>query len=239
MVNLSEYLGHESLEDTALRHSFNNWLYQEIMPAIRGDILEIGSGTGTYSQKIIRDFPNSKITLSDASPTYVKNLEKQFSKKVTVYKLDLNLKSDYDEIGYEKFDSIVGVNVLDNVEKDEFALQQLYKMLKKGGMLILLLPSYKSLFNQLDINIGRLRRYSKSELESEIKKTDFEIVKIFYFNLIGLVGWYLNGKSGKKPKLSSEVFSVYDKVVPLSKILDKITRKKIGLSIICYLKKSV
>ena len=117
---MSEYLGYDDLENTERRQNFNNWLYEEIFPAIKGDILEIGSGIGTYSEKIICDFPNSEIALSDFSQTYVKNLEKRFDKNITFYKLDLNLKSDYDKIGYEKFDTIVGVNVLDNVENDEF-----------------------------------------------------------------------------------------------------------------------
>ncbi len=235
---MSEYLGYDDLENTERRQNFNNWLYEEIFPAIKGDILEIGSGIGTYSEKIICDFPNSEIALSDFSQTYVKNLEKRFDKNITFYKLDLNLKSDYDKIGYEKFDTIVGVNVLDNVENDEFALQQLYKMLKKNGMLVLLLPAHKSLFSQLDRNIGRLRRYSKTELKSKISKTDFEIVKMFYFNAIGIIGWYLNGKSGKTPKLSDNAFKTYDKMIPITKFIEKMTGRKVGLSIICYLKKN-
>jgi ubiquinone/menaquinone biosynthesis C-methylase UbiE len=238
MIPMSEYLGYDSLQDTARKRNFNNWLYQQIFPGIKGDILEVGSGIGTYSEKIIRDFPQSQIALSDISDKYVKNLQEKFNKKnILFFKLDLDCSSDYEKIGFEKFDTIIAVNVLDNVKNDEFALLQLYKMLKKDGMLLLLLPAHKFLYNQLDTNIGRLRRYSRGELESKIKKTDFKIVKLFHFNLMGTIGWYLNGKSGENPSLSDSAFRIFDSIIPVSKAIEKITCKRFGLSVICYLKK--
>lgn len=238
MINLSEYRGNESLQDTALRQNFNNWLYEQIFPGIRGNILEVGSGIGIYSEKIVSDFPNSHITLTDVSETYVSALMERFpNKNVTVSKLDLDSKVDYDNIGNEKFDTIIAINVLDNVKDNEFALQQLYKLLKKDGMLLLLLPAHKFLYNQLDINIGRLRRYSRKELELKIEKANFKIIKLFHFNFMGLIGWYLNGRVGKNPKLNDNAFKLFDKMIVVSKIVEKVTMKQFGLSIICYLKK--
>jgi len=235
---VSEYLGHDSLEETAQKHNFNNWLYEQIFSGIRGDVLEVGSGIGTYSEKIIRDFPNSQITLSDVSETYVKILKSKFTlENIQVFRFDLDVRSNYDSIGFEKFDTIIAINVLDNVRNDEFALQQLYKMLKKGGMLLLLLPAHKFLYNQLDINIGRLRRYSQKELELKIEKTNFKTIRSFHFNLMGAVGWFFNGKSGKNPKINDSAFKIFDKMILVSKAVERITMKRFGLSIICYLKK--
>ena len=129
---MSEYVGHEILETVSNSENFNNWMYEEIFPGLKGDILEIGSGQGAYSKRIIKDFPESSITLTEIAPSYLKNLEKEFSSKnVNISKLDLNCKTDFENIGYEKFDSIFGLNVLEHVKDDEFALNQLHKMLKK------------------------------------------------------------------------------------------------------------
>lgn len=235
---MSEYLGHDSLKETAQKHNFNNWLYEQIVSGIKGDILEVGSGIGIYSEKIIRDFPHSQITLSDISDKYVDNLKTKFPQSnVSFFKLDLDSKSDYENIGFDKFDTIIAINVLDNVKNDQFALQQLYKMLKKDGMLLLLLPAHKFLYNQLDANIGRLRRYALEELKQKIETTNFEIIRLFHFNLMGVIGWYLNGKSGKSPKINDNAFKIFNRMIPVSKAIEKITMKKLGLSVICYLKK--
>src|SRR6266513_1839882 len=121
-----------------------------------------------------------------------KNLEKRFSKSndgkkinnnnnISICKLDLNCKADYEKIGYEKFDSIIAINVLEHVEDDIFALQQLYKMLKSEGILIILVPCHKFLYNVIDTNVGHFRRYTKKDLELKIRKTRFSIERMFYF----------------------------------------------------------
>jgi SAM-dependent methyltransferase len=241
------YSGHENLEIVAENNRFNNWMYGEILPGLKGDILEVGSGIGTFSEKIIRDFPLSHITLTDTSLAYVKRLEKRFSKgnnnnddndnNISICKLDLNCKEDYDKIGYERFDSIIAINVLEHVENDIYALQQLHKLLKNGGMLIILVPCHKFLYNIIDKKIGHFRRYSKNDLEFKITKTRFNVERMFYFNMLGIIGWYVNGNLAKSPKINGNASKLFDRIVPLLKYVEGKTGKKIGLSIICYLKK--
>jgi SAM-dependent methyltransferase len=241
------YSGHENLEIVSQSNRFNNWIYKEILTGLKGDILEVGSGIGTFSEKIIRDFPLSHITLTDISLAYVKRLEERFSKSnnnnnnntnnISTYKLDLNCKADYDKIGYERFDSIIAINVLEHVEDDIFALQQLYKMLRSEGILIALVPCHKFLYNVIDTNVGHFRRYTKKDLELKIRKTRFSIERMFYFNILGIIGWYVNGNIANNPKINSNASKLFDRIVPLLKYAEEKTGKKIGLSIICYLKK--
>jgi SAM-dependent methyltransferase len=253
-MSSDDYSGHSNLEITSQNRRFNNWLYKKISPGLKkvGNILEIGSGLGTYSEMIIQDMSSnsssspsssscssSHITITDISPTYLEKLKKSFSssRNVSVSRLDLNCRADYDKIGYEKFDSIVALNVLEHVEKDEFALQQLYKMLKNEGILIILVPCHKFLYNVIDKSVGHYRRYTKEELEYKIRKSHFTIDRIFYFNMLGIAGWYLNGNLAKNAQINSAASKIFDRLVPFSEFLERITHRKIGLSIICYLKK--
>ena len=203
-ILLSEYTGHENLEKVSQTDKFNKWIFEKIKPGIRGDILEVGSGLGTFSKKIIRDFPNSKITLTEISEKYINDLKKNETKNISVFKLNLNDKNDYEKIGFEKFNSIIAINVLEHVENDEYALQMLYKLLKKDGKLIIFVPCYKFLFNVIDSSIGHFRRYTKNELEKKLKETGFKNLKIFNFNVIGIIGWYLNGNLRKNPNFTSQ-----------------------------------
>lgn len=233
-----DYSGHENLEILAHSYNFNNWLYQEIISGLKGDILEVGSGIGTFSEKMIHDFPDSKITLTDISDSYVNKLQKKFSNdRISVCKLDLNQKSHYENIGYEKFNSIIAINVLEHVQNDEYALSQLYQMLKKNGVLILLVPLHKFLFNVIDEKVGHFRRYSEKDLKFKIKKTQFTIDKMFCFNLIGIIGWYINGNLAKSSSVNSTAIKILDKLTPILKISERIIGKKIGLSLICFLRK--
>lgn len=234
------YTGHENLELMSESHRFNDWMYKEILPSLYGDVLEIGSGIGTFSEKLITDFPNSNLTFTDISPMYVELLKKKFSsnRNIEVFRLDLNERIDYERIGYKKFDSILAVNVLEHVENDELAFSQLYDMLKERGTLVVLVPCHKFLYNIIDKNIGHYRRYTKNELEYKVIKTGFIIDKTFYFNSVGMIGWYLNGNLLKNPKVSGTGVKILDTVVPVLKHTERIFGKRIGLSILCYAKKN-
>ena len=235
---MSEFEGHENLEIVAKSNNFNKWMYEEILPALKGDILEVGSGQGLFSKWIIRDFPESLITLSEISSSYLKKLHSEFdTKNVSICKLDLNNKEDFEKIGYEKFNSIFALNVLEHIKNDEFALEQLFKMLKPNGNLVILVPCHKFLYNVIDKSIGHWRRYTKNELKTKLDNANFKIEKIFAFNTLGILGWYFNGNIGKNPKLNPKATELFDKIVPIEKHLEQAFGKKIGLSIIAFVKK--
>lgn len=239
---MSVYSGHENLEILSKNQRFNDWIYDEISTELKGDILELGSGIGTFSERIIYNSSlDSNITLTDVDGPYIKKLEERFLgsyNNISVKKLDLNSKTDYELIGYEKFDSIVAINVLEHIENDDFALQQLYKMLRKDGVLVVLVPCHKFLYNVIDKEIGHFRRYSKHELESKIKKTPFRNYRLFHFNVLGIIGWYINGNLARKTKINNTASQVFDRLVPLSRYFERTIGKKIGLSIICCLSKN-
>ena len=234
-----DYVGHKNLEIISSSCQFNNWIYEKVIGRVCGSILELGSGLGVFSEKIVHDMSTSEIILTDKSLSYLNNLEKKFSNRtnVTVNKLDLECITDYQQIGYNKFDTIVAINVLEHVKNDALVFEQLYKMLRKNGTIILLVPSYKFLYNHIDLEIGHYRRYTKKELHTKIQKSQFVIEKIQFFNLAGILGWYVNGNLLQKSGLSTEAMILFDHLVPLWKFLDCITFNKIGLSIICYLSK--
>jgi len=235
------YPGHENLEVLSQNCRFNDWMYEQAFSRLRGDVLEVGSGIGTFSEKIVRDFPHSSITLTDLSLNYVRILKQKFcdsNTKVSSHKLDLSSIEDYEKLGFERFDSIVAINVLEHVENDEFVLQQLYRMLKNGGTLIILVPCHKFLYNVIDAKIGHFRRYTKSDLESKIKRTQFTIDHMFYFNVLGIIGWYINGNLAKSQEVNRMAAKLFDTIVPLLRYVEKIIGNKIGLSIVCYLLKN-
>lgn len=180
--------GKENLEILDKADDFVNWMYSEIKPYIFGDILEIGSGGGTYSKKLINDF-DKEITLSDIDPVYIDQLKKRFGKykNVEIRRIDLGNASDFNFDN--KIDTVIALNVLEHIKDDVFALQNIYGSLNNGRRLILLVPAHKPLFNVIDTAVGHYRRYNRKELIEKIKNTPFKIKTMFYFNFFQ----YLDG----------------------------------------------
>src|SRR5919108_817626 len=242
-ANSKGYEGHANLELISGNHRFNEWMYRQVITRIKEkmmNILEVGSGLGTFSEKIIRDMqPSSHVTLTDISDSYIQALKDRYSahRNVSVSRMDLNNREDYNRIGYEKYDLIIALNVLEHIKDDQLALHELYKVLKKDGMLVILVPCHKFLFNVIDTNVGHFRRYTKKELQAKISQTNFNVQLMYYFNILGIVGWYFNGNIFKNAEINPIASKWFDRMVPLLDYVERITFHKIGLSLICYLTK--
>lgn len=234
--------GEKHLSKVRKAQDFTDWMYQEIKPYLAGNILEVGSGIGTYSEKVIKDFPESNIVLSDIDQEYVDNLSAKYRNKnsIEVAKLDLNNKTDFENLSRldKKINSIYALNVLEHVKNDILALNSLYDLLEPGGRVVVLVPAHKFLYNCIDKGVGHYRRYTKREVERKIRKTKFKMEKFFYFNSLSILGWYVNGNILKKSIVSEGAIGFFNKFVPYLKFFEKyILRKKLGISLIFILKK--
>lgn len=223
-----------NLEIVARNDNFNNWMYGEIKSYVRGDILEVGSGLGTFSSKLIKDFAGSKIYLSDINAGYLARLQ-DFGKEaqVAVVKLDLNKEKDFAALGGVKFDTIICLNVLEHIQDDELALREMKRLLKSGGRLILLAPGHQWLYNKLDKAVLHFRCYRKRELEQKAAQAGFALERAFYFNFFAIFGWFWEGNILQRRRHSYKLFWVFNKLAPLFKFIEKyILQRSVGISII-------
>jgi SAM-dependent methyltransferase len=235
---------YSSIGDTNLKTlnsavNFTNWLYSEIKPYLFRNILELGSGIGTYSEKVVRDFKESTIILSDIDENYVNTLENRFKsyKNVIVKKIDLTKQDDFKNINIT-VDSVFALNLLEHVEDDVAALNNIYNVLKTGGNLIILVPAHKFLFNCIDKAVGHYRRYAQKDIVHMVKQTNFKIVKLFYFNFATIPGWYINGNVFRQSKVNEGAVGIFDKVVPILRVIERyVLLRKLGVSLIAVLSK--
>jgi SAM-dependent methyltransferase len=230
-------IGDKNLKIVNQSSNFTNWLYEQIKPYIDGKILEIGSGIGTYSAKIIADFPKNKIVLSDIDPNYLTKLKKQWQmKNVFVDKLNLNSKADFLRIG-GRFDTIIALNILEHISNDLVALQNLRQKLNPNGQLILLVPAYPKLFNCIDQAVGHFRRYKKKDIINKANKSGLKIQRIFYFNFFAIIGWVVNGFVFNKSEINEQAMGFFNYLVPSFKFVENnILKKRAGMSLIAILK---
>ena len=227
--------GEDALNVVALADKFNDWMYKTIRPYCEGSVLEIGSGIGNISQFFANN--NHQITLSDIREGYCENLKEKFGDKENVKDVLLmnltdpefeNKFSSY----FESFDSIFSLNVVEHIEDDVLALKNCKKLLKKGGKLVILVPAYQSLYNQFDTELEHYRRYTKKTLNDIFQKANIPLVRSWYFNFMGIFGWWVSGKLQKNKTVPKGQMGLYNKLVPIFKIIDKIMLNQFGLSVI-------
>lgn len=229
--------GNVNLDILSKADKFSQWMFGEIKPFLGGTILEFGSGRGTFSKLIIENFPNSKINLSDIDVKYVETLKGQFPQgNISVHRIDLENKADF--AGISGIDSAFALNVMEHVENDVQALNNIYEMLNPGGRFIMLVPAHKFLFNCIDTCVDHYRRYNKAMALDKVKQTKFKVKKMFYFNFLGMAGWYWNGTIMKKEILNESAMKLFNFLVPALRFIEKyILRKTVGLSLIVVLEK--
>ena len=227
--------GETTLDVISDADNFNNWMFKTILPYCKGDILEIGSGIGNISERFLSNGFN--ITLTDIRDGYCDRLRDKFKNQKTLKGvMNINLvDDDFDTKHadlFETFDTIFALNVVEHIKDDQQAIDNAKKLLRKGGNLIILVPSYQALYNGFDVALEHYRRYTKPKLNELFKKADLPIIKSFYFNVFGILGWFVTGSLLKKETIPGGQMSLYNKLVPFIKLLDYLVFKSIGLSTI-------
>ena len=223
--------GLETLSVIEKANKFNKWMYETIKPYSKGRILEIGCGIGNISEFFIND--NFDIVLSDLRDNYIEIVKNKFTNeviKIDLVDVDFDTKHK-DLIG--TFDTVFALNVVEHIKDDHKAIENCKKLLKNQGHLIILVPAYQTLFNNFDVELEHYRRYTQKSLKQLIKANQLNIIKTFSFNVIGILGWFVSGSLLKKKTIPEGQMGLFNTLVPVFKLADILTLKKIGLSVIC------
>ena len=238
MQTAVQVYGQQALERIAIAPAFNKWMYETISPYMKGDILEIGSGIGNISEFFLKN--HKHLSISDYDLNYVNLLKSKFPQIPANQIHQIDLADKEFQISYQhlenKFDSLFMLNVLEHIEEDEYAIKNCKYLLKPGGILLVLVPSYSFLYSKMDKLLGHYRRYTISSLNSVLVSNHLLIRKGFYFNSLGILGWWWN-KMFNKAEISVGKMTLFNKLVAVGKILDRITFCKVGLSTIIVAEK--
>ncbi len=227
--------GMETLNVVAEADRFNIWMYHTIKPYCPGNILEIGSGIGNISDFFLKD--NQTITLSDIRQNYVDILKQKHQGKTKlkdVIIMDI-IDPDFDtkfEKYFGTFDSVYALNIVEHVKDDTQAIANIKKLLKPGGNMVILVPAYQKLYNGFDKELEHYRRYNMKMLDQLMTKNKLEVIHHQYFNFIGVFGWWFSGNVLKKKTIPEGQMKLYNSLVPIFKIVDKVIANSMGLSVI-------
>jgi SAM-dependent methyltransferase len=227
--------GESTLEVMSAAPQFNRWMFETIRPYCVGPVLEVGSGIGNISTFLLQS--GHEAHLSDLRPHYCRRLRTQFGQHSNcrgVYEMDL-VHPEFDRAyGHVlgRFGTVFALNVLEHIADDHQAIANCHKLLRPSGRLIILVPAYSFLYNRFDHQLGHCRRYTRGSLGSVFTASGLDIVDTFYFNCAGIPGWFVSGTLLRKQQLSRTQLAVYNRLTWLFRLLDRLTARKLGLSVI-------
>lgn len=233
--DVSDVYGYSTLESISGAERFNRWMYETIEPFCKGRILEIGGGIGNISECFLAD--DQELVVTELQEEYCQMIRTRlanFPNLKDVIAMDI-VDPEFDtRFGslFGTFDTVFALNVIEHIEDHQKALANCRKLLKNGGQLIILVPAFQSLFNHFDTALGHFRRYTAKTLQPVFIANNFQIIHHRYFNLIGIAGWWVSGSLLRKKVIPEGQMKLYNFFVPVFRIVDKITKKWLGLSVI-------
>ena len=133
-------------------------------------ILDFGSGSGAniymlskYGEVDVyeKDHKTSNFLKKKFNRNGIKIIKKCFSKK--------------------KYDLILAADVIEHIKNDKKIINNLSKILKKNGLIIVTVPAYQFLFSKKDQALKHFRRYNLNSLK-KLFSSDFKTLKISYYN---------------------------------------------------------
>lgn len=228
-----EYFG-KDLEAMSFAINYHKWILSEFFPYLGNSVAEVGAGTGSFSELLLETRIKS---LKAFEPS--KNMYPLLEKKLGQYERAEAVNGFFGSTEVEEqFDTVMYINVLEHIEDDYSELVNAYNALNPNGHLLVFVPALPWLYSNLDKQVGHFRRYIKKDLVLLAQKAKFTIVKAKYFDIAGIIPWYINFVLLKN-SISSGSVSLYDKlVIPPMRFLEGFIPPLIGKNIILVAKKT-
>lgn len=190
----------------------------------------MGAGIGTITAQIAGG--RELVIALEVEREYVDKLTDRFAlaPNVRPYLADVSV-ADWSHLKEDRLDSILLSNVLEHIPDDGAAVRGFREILPAGGRLVLLVPALQQLFGSMDEAVGHHRRYTPATLRAVLEANGFRVATLEWMNVVGIPGWFLNGRVFKRRQIPALQLKMYDAVAPLLARLESRVRLPIGMSL--------
>jgi glycosyltransferase involved in cell wall biosynthesis len=233
-VFVEDEYGSRILSRLSRADKLNSWMADTIRPYVGQNVLEIGSGMGNITKKLI---PRAAYHATDINPFYLEFMNRIKTDKpyLSVSYLDLNHISGLEGEG-KGFDTVICLNVIEHLDDDEAAMKNISNLLHDNGRAIILVPRGQWIFGSLDEVLGHRMRYSKKAVRAIAQKAGLEVLEIIPFNRVSTLPWILNGKILRRRTFGLFQIYVMNLLVPFFRRIDSFLPFP-SLSLIAILRK--
>lgn len=157
-----------------------------LVKPVEGPILDLGCHGGTFTQKVLSKTGSQEIYGVDISPSAIELIKKKIpgGHFQVASAEELPFKNNF-------FSAVFCLEVLEHVDNPGKALEELSRVLKKGGYALLLVPTDNKLFRWVWFlwtmyypvwRHAHVQSYSGNLLEKLVKLSGLKIEKVRLFN---------------------------------------------------------
>jgi len=229
MTQKFEYTGND-LEIMSCAKNYNLWILDNFSPYINGKVIEVGGGLGNLSELIAKQC-KSLISVEPDEANYNIICNKlQNQNHVEVF---LGFLCDFLKEKQTTADCILYINVLEHIENEIEELSLAKAALNPNGYICVFVPALQMLYGAVDKQVGHYRRYSKKHLIDLFEnQLNMKIVKINYFDILGVIPWYILSCVLKLTGQNPTTVKIYDKlIVPVMSRIEKHLKLPLGKNI--------
>jgi SAM-dependent methyltransferase len=224
----------EQLEVGREAMNYNRWIADQFMPYAGKRVLEVGCGIGNLSQYWT---DREAFVGIDTEAECVAKTAQRFSAHSNVSIL-------HDHVGAPDWvqrwsahrpDTVVAVNVLEHIRDDLGALRGWRDIVRAGGggHVCVFVPAFEFAYSSFDKRYGHYRRYTKSTLRDKLLDAGLDLEVLRYFNLPGLLAWWLTFVLLRRNDAVPGQVGLYDKVVvPLVRRIEEAITPPFGNSVV-------
>lgn len=217
---------------------YNRWLYESFRLHLGSRILDAGCGFGNITEFMLDG--KDLIIGVDKSAAFYEAVRQRFAHRANFVPVlgDIGDREVLAAVKPYGIDTVVCVNVLQQIEDDVGALGAFREVLLDGGTLILLVPALQFLFGSMDAADRHVRRYSRADVTRKLLASGFSIHRIRWMNVLGIPGWLLNGRILRRGLIPASHYAAYDRVVPVLRMVESRFPVPVGLSLLCVARKA-
>lgn len=228
------YSGSE-LDALSGARNYYRWLLRRFAPYVGAEVVEIGAGTGTFSEFLLSLPQVTRLVAIEPSENNFPLLAERLARDSRAITVKGYLEGS---AAPESADSLVAVNVLEHIERDGELLRHAWDTARTSATLLLFVPALPAIFGSLDAAFEHCRRYTRTSLSDRLQTAGWQVERLGYMNLPGIIPWFVAGKMLRRTSIGGAEARLYDRfVVPVAAAIEDRISPPIGQSLIAIARK--
>jgi len=211
--------------------NYQQWILRQAQPYLGQRVLDVGCSTGNLTRELV---DRELVVGVDPNPFALQKAEREWAAGLSNVELHEMFvpSAEFLALGEHRFDSAICSNVLEHVQNDVEALRQIQQVLQPGGTLFLLVPAHRWLYGSMDASDRHFRRYERDEVASKLARAGFRVELVRSMNLLGVAGWFVNGRILRCGLIPAKQAATFDRLVPALAAVERWLRPPVGQSIV-------
>ena len=211
--------------------NWKRYFSSKLRPFVRGYVIEVGAGMGNSTKYLHRDAVQRWVCV-DPDPGLASRLARRIAEGDLPRTCEVRCGVLADLASEELADTVIYIDVLEHIKRDEDEMRVATAHLKPGGRIIVLSPAFNWLYSAFDAAIGHYRRYATRDAR-RLTVTQLALERIVFLDSIGLFASLWNRLFLRAPALSQREILLWDRaIIPVSVYADRLFGSLFGRTIV-------